>query len=539
MKPPAPTNAPAPKPAPESTPPAGPVPEPGGVSGRTLIIGSVVALLLVIGAITGVVLQSQDTNTGIRPVVTPLPTRTQSQKPTERALGNPTQVSYLPNVTKAVDRQTVVALQNIGAATTDVEIEFYRLDADLVQKRSVKALQPGRTFYYDPLDDEGLPLGQFSATVKSYGASVLTVALQQTVTGNNVEATAYVGTTAGATRLFLPNVTRRYFGWKALIYIQNLGNAVSNTTLVFANVESGKTLKIERAVVAGRTSLINPELEAGLVDGSQYSLTVSADQPVTVLEELRSSDERFFKNSVVYSMRGVAAGSASLYGPYVPKSGDELGKGHGTVVLQNIGVDTNSVRLSFTPLGGGESVQFQGPSLAPGAAWDFDLRYKNGDTTLPLCKTAEDGCLGEGEYSFVATASKGQIAGVVGFNTLTSSDGYGSGGKSGNKLYLPLAFRTVGGTAGWSSDLILQSVNATKAKLSWYKISDGQLAIAQDVTLTPGASVRVETKTVLGLADNQRYALVIEGNGPMVGVMQHLNRRGGDGSATVEAVVGN
>ena len=54
-------------------------------------------------------------------------------------------------------------------------------------------------------------------------------------------------------------------------------------------------------------------------------------------------------------------------------------------LTQNTGTANVTPSLTFTPLAGSGTTTFTGPAVAAGAAWVFDPRFLNGDTTQALC----------------------------------------------------------------------------------------------------------------------------------------------------------
>jgi hypothetical protein len=53
--------------------------------------------------------------------------------------------------------------------------------------------------------------------------------------------------------------------------------------------------------------------------------------------------------------------------------------------------------------------------------------------------------------------------------------------------------------------------------------------------MTPGTAIRIDPRSVAGLADDTQYAVLIDGNGGrLVAIVLELNFQGGDGAAIYE-----
>jgi hypothetical protein len=185
--------------------------------------------------------------------------------------------------------------------------------------------------------------------------------------------------------------------------------------------------------------------------------------------------------------------------------------------------------------GAGSSATFEGSNLAPGAAWTFDTRFRNGDRAQGTCgPSASAGCLADGELAFSVGAAGGQFAALVTVIGPTAAAAYAAMSRPGD-FFLPNVTRTLGGAAGWTTPIIVQSVTASRLTVSWYRFTDGALVTTQTLSLTPETAIRIDPRTVAGLADDTQYAVLIEGNGGrLVAAVLELNFQGGDGAAIYE-----
>ena len=157
--------------------------------------------------------------------------------------GTPTTTVYLPNITKTLGGpsgwDTPFYVQNAGAIQTTTEISLFRFrDGALVACRKATALAPGTSVLYDPNAEADLPNdSQFSAVVKSFGAPIVAMVNQVQGSGLQTEALSYSGSSTGATKVFLPNVTRRFFGYDVPFIIQNLGTVATLVTAAFVSFD--------------------------------------------------------------------------------------------------------------------------------------------------------------------------------------------------------------------------------------------------------------------------------------------------------------
>src|SRR5437899_2443122 len=251
----------------------------------------------------------------------------------------PTATSYLPNITKTLGGptgwQTPFIVQNSGTLTTTLEVSWYKFSDGSCAKRINVNQAPGTSYAYIPNNDSTMSdSSQWSVVVRSFGSSVVSV--------------------------FLPNVTRRFFGFVTPIIIQNLGTTTTTATAQFVARGGGApSQSVLRVIDPGRSQFIDPNSTVGLIDGTAYAVTITADQPVAVVVNTHH-DDSFVANPVAYSADGIAIGATTVYAPYFAKNVARLGVS--TMVVQNVGTATTTPSLKFTPLGGGTATTFALPS---------------------------------------------------------------------------------------------------------------------------------------------------------------------------------
>ncbi len=449
--------------------------------------------------------------------------------------GTPTQTLYLPNVTKTLGGaqgfQTPFIVQNTGTSSTNLEVSFFKFsDGTCVARRNVPNLAPGASFADVPNNDSDLPdNSQFSVTVRSFGNTVVSVVNQHK---GAIEADAYSGAASGATTVYLPNVVRRFFGFHSPAIIQNLGITPTVVTARYQSFDgSAPTMTFSRTIAPGQSQFIEPNSDdpalgaPGLVDGKQYSVTITAAQPVSVVLNTHNDDPGVAL-PVFYSANGIATGAPTVYGAYAVKNAN--GGRVSTIVVQNLSAGPLVPSLSFTPLtSGGAAQNFTAPApIAAGSAWAFDPRFINGVATTDstqLCSAAAANCLGNGEYSFTANGNGGNIAAMVNVIGPDSAMGYTASPTPAATYNLPNVLASYG---GWTTPIYLQSVNASSATLTWKPFLGGA-ATTQAISLTPGVSVKVDPN--ISVAQGAQYAVTVAtGGGTLAAIVMELNSSGGD-----------
>ena len=456
--------------------------------------------------------------------------------------GTPTDTVYLPNITKTLGGpngyDTPFIAQNVGTSPTQLEVSYFRFsDGCLITRRTVNSLAAGTSFADIPNNDPDLPDDtQFSVVIRSFGASIVSVVNEIQGSGASFQGLSYTGSNTGATKVYLPNVTRRFFGYDVPFIVQNLGPATASALAHFVSFDG--SLKYDRAllIAPGRSAVVDPNYEpasngqpgSGLRDGTQYAVTVTSDQPVAVVVNAYNDTG----NPVAYSHNGLAIGAATLYGPYAAKGADGVNR-FSPIVVQNIGSNPVAPTIAFTPLGGGAVQTFTGPMVQPGSSWAFDPRFTL-NTTTP-CTAQSATCLANGSYSVVISAPGGQIAAVILPVSDATAMAYSAAPFVTARQYLPNVTRTLGGASGYTTPIVLQSAGAASATLKWYRFSDGSLVTTTTHALPVGGAVAIDPRAVSGLSDDTQYAVVADGTGgPITAIVEELAFTGGDAAFIYE-----
>jgi hypothetical protein len=293
--------------------------------------------------------------------------------------GIPTNTVYLPNITKTLGGPsgwvTPFIVQNIDAVGTNLELNFYRFsDGCLVTRRVVNGLQPLRSFADIPNNDADLPGDtQFSVVVRSFGGNVVSVVNEVQGSGATFQGLSYAGSTSGAMVVYLPNVTRRFFGYDVPFIIQDLGAAQAHASVRFVSFDGTLTYTMSVSADPQQSAVVDPNFlpayngsaNSGLRDGTQYAVTVTSDQPVAVVVNAHNETGA----PVAYSHNGLTVGAPKVYAPYAAKNADGVGR-FSPIVVQNLGTASVSPTLTFTPLassssGGGYPASLPNDSPCP------------------------------------------------------------------------------------------------------------------------------------------------------------------------------
>src|SRR6266550_176740 len=439
------------------------------------------------------------------PTPTPTPAPTATLPP-----GPATATVYLPNITKTLGGadgwDTPLIIQNTGSVATTLQLSFYRFsDGALAVRRVYPGLGPGTSYADIPnLDADLANDTQYSVVVESFGAPIVSVVNETEGSGARFQALSYSGAAGGATTVYLPNVTRRFFGYDTPFIVQDVGPSAATVTASFTSFDGTKRMNMNLSMLPGRSAVVDPDATVGLIDGTQYSVVLTSTQPITVVLNAHNKNDP----PVGYSHNGITAGATTLYAPYVVKSAP--GGMNSPIVVQNTGGSPVAATLELTPLAGGAARRFVLSAIASGASSVFDTRFALG-TTQP-CVLDGPTCLGAGEYALRITAT-GPIAAIVLPTGATTADAYSATGAHSSRLYLPNVTRALGGPSGWTTPIVLQSTGAQGATLQWFRFSDGALVTTLHVALPSAGSVWIDPHTVAGLADEGQYAVVVDGDG--------------------------
>jgi hypothetical protein len=435
---------------------------------------------------------------------------------------------YLPNIVKMLGGadgwNTPFIVQNVGTASTNLTFDFRRFsDGALVKTRTVAGLAPGTSVFHCPnCDGELAAGGQYSVVIKSFGSPVVAVVNEHQNEANPLrqEALSYDGLTSGSTKVYLPYVAALSGGFYCTVITQNLGAGLASVTADFKSYDGLKTAQLTRAISPGGSQFIDPRFESKLTAGTDYGVTLTSTQPVGVVVNCHNDDA---SNPAprAFSYNGVlASNEIRTFAPYVAKN---VGGRSSRVVVQNAGTTPAQPVLNWGSLGGPVTTFLKGPAaLAPGAIWTYDFAT----SSVP-----------NGERSIFVDG--GQFAVLVDTRSPTTAMGYVGSAEYSSRVYLPNITRTLGGSSGWTTPIVVQSQDGFAATLKWYRFADGVLVYTQRLTfdLSSGMSIKVDPRSLPQLSDDTQYAVTVEASEGGVGaVVLELNDRGGDSAMAYEGM---
>jgi len=447
-----------------------------------------------------------------------------------QSAGVPTQTTYLPNITRTLGGplgwDTPFYVQNAGSSTTAVEASFYYFDTGaLATCHRTASLAAGASVMEDPnaatdlTDDK-----QYSVVLRSYGANVVAAVNQTQTVNGKIQGLSYSGFASGATKVYVPNVTRRFFGYDIPLIIQNLGTSTAFVTANFKSFDGTQNVNIPLTIGVGLSGVIDPDFTTGLVDQTQYAVTVTSNQAVAVVANAHNEAI----GPLAYSHNGLAAGATTVYGPWATKSTATFSN----VVVQNLGTAAATATISFKPTSGAAAQTFTTPSIPAGSASAFDVRFTNG---IAIANTAGCGsvasatCLGDGDYGLTVTSTQ-PVAAVVLPNSSTLAGAYVALAAPTAKTLVPVAQKAFG---GWTSSIWLQSISASTATLTFTPIGVG-VTVPVTTSLVAGQTKKIDLATLAGLNIGGQYSVVITGDGQLASVVQEFNPAPGDGLMVFE-----
>ena len=441
----------------------------------------------------------------------------------------PTTTIYLPNIVKMLGGpdgwNTPFIVQNVGSGSTDLTFEFYRFsDGALVKTRNVAALAQGTSVFHSPNHDADLePNGQYSVVIKSFGSVVVAVVNehQSEAIPQQQEALSYDGLMSGSTRVYLPRVAALFEGWYCTVIMQNLGAAAASVTAQFKSFDGAQSPQLTRLIPPRGSKFIDPRFEASLVAGTEYGVSLISNEPIGVVVNCHN-DQAPIRSPRAYSYNGIVApNDTEVFGPYTAHN--VLGR-TSRVIVQNAGVKAAQPVLYLMNLGTSTTSEpIYGPAqLQPGAVWTYNVGVG------PFF----------GEKSVVVTG--GQFALMVETISSSTAMAYTGSGEAATRLYLPNITRTLGGPTGWTTPIVVQSLNAHVATLRWYRFQDGALVHTQELVFgldLRWSSFKIDPRSIPQLQDDTQYAVVIEASmGGVAAVVLELNDRGGDSAMAYEAM---
>jgi hypothetical protein len=251
-------------------------------------------------------------------------------------------------------------VQNLESAQASIVIEFIDKNGNTVTTVSDNISGGGSNTYF-AVTTAGLPTTFDGSAVISSDKKIR--AIHNLDAGGFVYGASSSGYTAGASPVNLPLIMRNNNGFNTWFNVQNAGSGTATVSVSFKAGSDGSdwthpgvTIEEGAAYTFDQSDMTNL--------GSKFvgSATVTSDEPVvaTVVE---------VGPDTLYAYDGFAAGDPDIIGPLFQYNNAGFSS---SVQVQNIGSQSTSVTLSYTPSFAGSACE-ETQTIGPGAAATFGL----------------------------------------------------------------------------------------------------------------------------------------------------------------------
>lgn len=196
---------------------------------------------------------------------------------------------------------TALVIQNIGASTADVTVEYTdgtSVDYMIAQNSAESIYTPGTS----------LAAGNtlYGATVTSNNGQDLVVLVNES-NGYN-RAASYTGFASGSMEVSIPIVEKRYYGYNSSVTCQNVGGSATTMTIEYAGIVATTT---SPSIAVGGTHLFYQPTDPALATvPPNYisSATITAGQPVVcvVNQDINEGPGATTVMDQLYSFEGIA-----------------------------------------------------------------------------------------------------------------------------------------------------------------------------------------------------------------------------------------
>ena len=334
-------------------------------------------------------------------------------------------------------------VQNLGTATANITITYYRQDGSVAHTVS-DTVPPGESKnYYQPHIDELGTTFDGSVVITS-DQPIAAIANQTSYSQTPNLAASYNGVSEVATRLMAPIIYKNYGGWTTRLAVQNAGSAPANVTVTYRRGTDTWT-EGPIAIAPGARHTFDQK-DSPIPDGFFGSAVVESDQPVAaVVNEINPT-------GIALSYACISSGATRVYAPLLYK---RYGYANGWISglqVQNMGATATHVTVTYRSKEGDTWVEEA--DIDPGTSHTF---YQ-GDPASPL----PDGFIG----SAVVESSQ-EVAVIVNYANYAAGQGMSYNPLSGGttKVYAPLLYKRFGAGNAWVSGIQVQNVGDTTTRV--------------------------------------------------------------------------
>jgi hypothetical protein len=255
---------------------------------------------------------------------------------------------YLPMFSYQYSNQnSTLALQNTEGAAALVTLEFYNTSGVLsasvvgasIPANSVKYFKAGSITF----TSGSLSAGWSGSVLVTCNKRLVGAIFQPYTVGGKV--VSYEGVAAGATRVYIPSILRKFGGIQQTSYvaIQNTTASVVTATLSIYNQSGALAVTPSPQIVipAKSKQVFNPILQAGLTDGFSGSAVINATGAVAAIVNVGSNTSNF---AIAYS--GLTAGSSNVGLSYV-RWNYQTPAWKSWLAIQNVGAGPVNVTIKY------------------------------------------------------------------------------------------------------------------------------------------------------------------------------------------------
>ncbi len=187
---------------------------------------------------------------------------------------------YVPQVMKNYsDWSSYLSVQNAGDSPVTVQITYKNRNGEDVAAAAETATIPSysNSIFYQT-ENPGLPapfIGAAKVTVTSPATGKVAAVVHFYNTGSDSGTSqfhSYNGLSAGATKLYMPRVVRRFYGYNSGITIQNISDVDTTVTITFNF--AGQSFRYNSATINSNTALVLYLPDVGEIDAVD-SLAIS------------------------------------------------------------------------------------------------------------------------------------------------------------------------------------------------------------------------------------------------------------------------
>ena len=194
-----------------------------------------------------------------------------------------TYLPYLAKNTDGVGRTSRVIVQNASSGSATPTITLQPLGGGTATTITAPSIPAGGAFAFVPNGADG----EYSATISGGTFAAVATAI------SGATAMYYTGTQAAASKIYVPNVTRKLTlnpasdpGWNTPILLQSAG--ATSATLQWYRFSDGSLVTTQNVTLTPNATLrVDPATVSGLSDNNQYAVVItSSGTLVAIVTEL-------------------------------------------------------------------------------------------------------------------------------------------------------------------------------------------------------------------------------------------------------------